>query len=135
MWFKVAPRLIHERPFGIGYGALTNRIMRYADRHVEPNRNHLHSNIAQVLVETGWIGFALYAAWMLASLRDHIRWLARARGESKPAQTVAFAFLLLFGGLLLNGLVEYNFGDTQLMMLYAIVMGISARQALPSCVP
>jgi len=135
MWFKVAPRLIHEHPFGIGYGTLTPRIMRSADRHVEPNRNHLHSNVAQILVETGWLGFALYAAWTLASFRNHFRWLARARGESQTAQSVAFAFLLLFAGLLLNGLVEYNFGDTQLMMLYAIVMGIAARQALPSCVP
>lgn len=125
MWFKVAPRLIHERPMGIGYGGLTNRIMRYADRHVEPNRNHLHSNIAQVLVETGWIGLALYAAWMAVACRDHLRWLALARAAPE-SRAVAMAFTMLFAGLLLNGVVEYNFGDTELMMLYGIAMGVAA---------
>ncbi len=125
MWFKVAPRLIHERPMGIGYGGLTNRIMRYADRHVEPDRNHLHSNIAQILVETGWIGLALYAVWMAASCRDHLRWLALAKAAPE-SRAVAMAFTLLFAGLLLNGVVEYNFGDTELMMLYGIAMGVAA---------
>jgi len=32
--------------------------------------------------------------------------------------------LLLFTGLLLNGFVEHNFGDTELMMVYAVVMGV-----------
>lgn len=124
MWFKVAPALIGEHPQGVGYGCLTNEMMRRAFARVEPGRNHLHANWAQVLVETGWLGFAVYVIWMLKSLRDAV---LRAQGGFRGERVAA---LLLLTGLLLNGLVEYNFGDTELMIIYAVVMGwVASEQA------
>jgi O-antigen ligase len=122
MWFRVTPFLIQERPMGVGYGSLTSRIMRYASRYVEPGRNHLHANLPQVLVETGWLGLAAYTLWMFAVLRDGLRWTRRTRA-GPDEHALALVFLLLFAGLLLNGFVEYNFGDTELMIVYAVIMG------------
>jgi len=126
MWFKITPKLIREQPQGIGYGCLTNDRMRQAFRRVEPNRNHLHANWAQVLVETGWVGLALYLAWMVRSLRDGVVRARITRGTKDEDRVTAMVVVLLLTGLILNGLVEYNFGDTEMMFIYAVVMGLAA---------
>jgi O-antigen ligase len=126
MWCRVAPFLIHERPDGVGYGCLTNRMMRYAYRKVEANRNHLHANWAQVLVETGWLGLAVYLLWMGRALMDGVNWVRLTRAGPPGEFTTALAVLMMLAGLLLNGLVEYNFGDTELMFIYAITMGLAS---------
>ena len=126
MWFKITPQLIREQPQGIGYGCLTNERMRQAFRRVEPNRNHLHANWAQVLVETGWVGLALYLAWMIRSLRDGVARARISQGTTDEDRVTAMVVVLLLTGLILNGLVEYNFGDTEMMFIYAVVMGLAA---------
>ena len=131
MWFQVVPKLIKEQPLGVGYGTLSNRMMRYASKNVEPNRTHLHSNIAQVLVETGWLGLALYSAWMLWALAALSRWWR----QSRDGPPLALACLCMFAGLLLNGLVEYNFGDTELMIIYAVLMGVAGRTKTEESAP
>jgi O-antigen ligase len=129
MWCRVAPFLIHERPEGIGYGCLTNRMMRYAHRKVEANRNHLHANWAQVLVETGWLGLAIYLLWMGKAMADAVKWVGLTRESPQGERLAATAVLLILAGLMLNGLVEYNFGDTELMFIYAVVMGLAGGGA------
>jgi len=128
MWFEIAPALIREHPQGVGYGCLTNEMMRNVSRRVERNRNHLHANWAQVLIETGWLGLALYLAWMLKSVRDGVRWTRRGALIGGDEPVWAGVAVLLLAGLLLNGLVEYNFGDTEMMFIYAVIMGwVAAR--------
>lgn len=154
MWTAVAPTLVREHPMGIGYGRLTSDMMKKAWPRIEPNRNHLHANWAQVLVETGWAGFAVYLAWMAFGVAQAVRALRITRTnnldprdllsagapakedasrvkEVEPnnapalARVVAPVVLLMLAGLLLNGMVEYNFGDTELMFIYAIVLALA----------
>lgn len=135
MWFKVVPALIREHPQGVGYGCLTNERMREVFPRVEPNRNHLHSNWAQVLVETGWAGLILYLIWMGKSLGDGIVWAVRGKGRSVDERANAMVVVLMLTGLLLNGFVEYNFGDTEIIILYAFLMGMAAAGArLPAMI-
>jgi hypothetical protein len=129
MWFEIVPALIREHPQGVGYGCLTNEMMRDVFRRVEPNRNHLHSNWAQVLVETGWAGLILYLIWMGKSLGDGMVWIVRGKGRSAVEQVNAMVVILMLTGLLLNGFVEYNFGDTEIIILYAFLMGMAAAGA------
>ena len=128
MWAKIAPVLIHEHPAGVGYGCLTNDMMRKVFPRVEPNRNHLHANWAQVLVETGWLGIGLYLVWMLRSLADGAAWVRRVTNRAVEERAAAWVALLLLSGLLLNGLVEYNFGDTEMIFIYALVMGLAGAK-------
>ncbi len=129
MWFKIAPALIREHPQGVGYGCLTNEMMRDVFQRVEPNRNHLHSNWAQVLVETGWAGLGLYLIWMFKSVWDGVLRVRRTRGGGVDGRVGAGVALLLLAGLLLNGVVEYNFGDTEIIFIYAVIMGwLAARR-------
>ncbi len=123
MWTRVAPTLARRHPMGVGYAGLTNRMMRRVDPRIERNRNHVHNNPLQVLIETGWIGLAVYLVWMAVGLRDALRLLVRSRAAPVELEAPALACLLMLSGLMLNGLVEYNFGDTELMMVYAILFG------------
>lgn len=124
MWRQIAPALVRDYPEGIGWHSLTNAWMRELAPDVEPNQTHLHSNILQVLVETGWLGFAVYAMWMMKAFADTLGYslFARDRGEALLARGVCYALL----ALLLNGLVEYNFGDSEIILLYGFLMGWAA---------
>lgn len=123
MWLCVAPALIKAHPWGIGYRQLTNEKMRAVAPNVEADRDHLHNNALTVLVETGWAGLAAYVFWMGWALVDAIRRWRTARTESEAAAIATLVLLLMFGGLLLNGVVEYNFGTSRLMIAAGVIMG------------
>lgn len=136
MWTRVAPVLVKRYPWGVGYRSLTNEMMRDIAPEVEASRDHLHSNILQVLVATGWLGLAAYLAWMVRAVRD--AWVF-ARRSAPGEQVLATALFLMLAALLANGLVEYNLGDSELVLPYAMIMGCAAagcrrlRVAEPTC--
>lgn len=126
MWLRVAPALIKAHPWGLGYRQLTNEKMRAVAPNVERDRDHLHNNALTVLVETGWAGLVAYIFWMGSALVDAIRRFWRARAESEAAAIAALVLLLMLVGLLLNGVVEYNFGTSRLMIAAGVIMGAGA---------
>jgi O-antigen ligase len=133
MWFKIAPALRKQYPLGIGYQVLTNEMMRDIDPRVERDRKHLHSNVVQVLVDTGWAGLLVYLAWMGKALFD-AGWLAwRTRGGPPICEMFSIVLFLLLTALLLNGLVEYNFGRAPIVPVYGLIIGcIAAGRRLVS---
>jgi hypothetical protein len=53
----------------------------------------------------------------------------RGKGRSAVERANAIVVMLMLAGLLLNGFVEYNFGDTEIIILYAFLMGMAAAGA------
>lgn len=123
MWTKIAPELIKNYPWGIGERALTNDMMRKIDPRIEPNRDHLHSNLLQVLVSAGWLGLALYTLWMGSSIMDAIKYVKSAKINSLTDEILSVAIFLMLIALIGNGLVEYNLGDAELVLAYSFVIG------------
>lgn len=120
MWTRIAPQLVREHPWGIGFRSLTNDIMRDTARRVncrrlERQRDHMHSNLVETVVSVGWAGLALYLLWMAAMLRD------AAATEGPPR-----ALLWMLAAILLNGLVEYNFADAELVIILGLLGGLAA---------
>ena len=68
----------------------------------------------------GWLGLLAYIAWMGLVLWD----LARLIKRSRAGPAIILLFMLL--GLMANGLVEYNLCDTELIFIYAMIMGSAA---------
>lgn len=132
MWMHVAPEMIRQHPWGVGYGAVSHDMMREYSWRIEPGRDHLHSNVLQVLVETGWLGLAVYLLWMTKAVLDGFGFVRLAPAASPVEQAGAFCLVLMLCGLLLNGIVEYNFGDTEILVLYGVVMGAAAAGRLRS---
>lgn len=127
MWVKIAPVLVRQHPWvGIGYRRLTNEIMVKIAPEVEKNRDHLHSNIVQMVVDGGLIGFVLYIAWMLSACVDAVLFVLRSRNQGVTMAVGSLVVALMLAGLLVHGLVEYNFGDAEIVLIYGLVMGCAA---------
>ena len=127
LWSRVAPPLLREHPWGYGYKAMRPRDLQ-AYHPVQPKLNHLHNNVLQIAGELGWLGGAFWSVWMLAAWGASLAAVRRAAGEARaPAAGVCAAFT----GLLANGMVEYNFGDTEILMLFALLLGMIARSSAP----
>jgi len=115
MWTQVAPALFKEHPCGIGFRSLTNEKMREIAPQVEQDRDHLHSNPIEMAVSFGWLGFLLYFAWMAMVFSDAIR-------GGREAIPIGAAILAVF----LNGFVEYNFADSEMVLLLGFLCGLAA---------
>jgi O-antigen ligase len=111
----------------MGTAAPTNDDFRRVSKRVELKLNHLHNNPLQVLLETGWLGLTAWLIWIATVFRLMLRNLTAA-GQAAWPRAAALAILGSFLGLMLNGLVEYNFGDSEILMLLCLLMG--AAEAL-----
>ncbi|MDZ4199204.1 MAG: O-antigen ligase family protein [Kiritimatiellia bacterium] len=123
LWTEVAPSLIRQYPMGMGMSVATNSDFRGVNRRVETKLNHLHNNALQVLLETGWIGLACWLTWMTLVFKTLIGCLRIHPDRASPTGQVALALLGAFTGLMLNGLVEFNFGDSEIFMLLFLLIG------------
>lgn len=128
LWEETAPRLLPSYPFGMGYNASEFEDFRRVtprEIHIEPGLRHLHNNFLQTRLELGWQGLVWWTAWMGWAL---VQGFGSRQGVD-PLRAAAACALL---GLLLNGLVEYNFGDSEVLMVYLALLGItSCRSAVP----
>jgi O-antigen ligase len=125
LWTTVAPQLLRQYPQGMGYLAVRNTDLAEHARYVQPKLNHLHNNLLQVALELGWIGLALWLAWMARIVRVHGQLYRPALAGDADRLGLVVGCFGAFTGLMLNGLVEYNFGDSEIMMTLCVIMGIA----------
>lgn len=121
LWTEVAPRILPEYPWGMGYNVSRHEDFREIlprEIHLEQGLRHLHNNFLQNRLELGWQGVIWWTVWMLAVLWKCFR-CPRGRARSLGAGVVFAVVALLF-----NGLVEYNFGTTETFMLYLALFGM-----------
>lgn len=128
MWVEIAPALHREHPWGIGFRALTPRKMQSINRHVEPNRTHLHCTPLQAFVDFSWLGLGVWLAWTVLSLHSALRTAAGPPGTPASELPTPLRFFPLAGLVALLGvsLVEYNIADAAVVLLYGIVLGLAA---------
>ena len=107
-----------------------------ADRHLEMDRNHVHSTPLQAFVDFGWAGLAVWALWMFFGFRATWALARRSRrpaADSAAPETLCFAApLAMFGALVLFGLVEYNLADAAAVLLYGLALGLTGPSLLRS---
>ncbi len=130
LWTKIAPRIIRDHPGGIGFAATRNEDLRAYGPVAEAKLNHLHNNVLEITLELGWAGLAAWGYWMLRTAVLMGRAARLARG-AEPGRTLALGTGAAFAGLMLNGLVEYNFGDGEILLLLLLLMGLAAALAAP----
>jgi O-antigen ligase len=128
MWSS-GVRIIRDYPWtGAGMGAMARLYARYRepDSPVDPNRRlgHLHNNIIQVAAERGLLGLACWL-WIWGAYGYHAwRIQAHLGPEHKAAKALVVGSLASVIGFQIEGLFEYNFGDSEVITLTYFLMAL-----------
>jgi O-antigen ligase len=129
LWTKAFPPFMEEHPWGVGYLAVKHEdFLAHTSDISFTVKNHFHNNGCQIAAEMGWIGLSVWLAWMAAVFTCLIR-AVRRRGEREGVDgygsIAPVCLLCAFTGLFLNGMVEYNFGDSEIFTMYCILMALA----------
>lgn len=133
MW-KAAVQIFADHPIvGIGqdeFGLVYNRdyiSLQAKERPVDPNNprsghGHPHNNLLKVLSERGLVGiagFLLVHGFVLLQLYRAFRW-----AKNPNAYMFAFAAILVFVGVQMEGLTDTNLQISQIARTYWFLLGL-----------
>jgi O-antigen ligase len=82
---------------------------------------HLHNNPLQIAAERGLPALAIWLWFLVALVRD--LWKRFAAGHHRELAATALATI---AALLAAGLFEYNFGDSEVLMLFLLIVTLPA---------
>jgi O-antigen ligase len=116
-------RMIAAHPIvGVGPNMVEKRYEEYRGPDAVNKTNpHLHNNLAQIAAERGLPALVMWLWFIVALTRDLIR-----RFRSGPNVFLAAAALASLAALLTAGLFEYNFGDSEVLMLFLMLATLPA---------
>ena len=123
---KAGIRMAREHPL-LGVGP--NQVKRLYPQYVVPEAlrrttSHLHNTPLQILVERGLLGLAAWLALFAAFFAGAIR-ILRALPPTRAAdRALVSGAIAAITGFLLGGLFEYNFGDTEVLLVACTVMAL-----------
>jgi putative inorganic carbon (HCO3(-)) transporter len=125
---QMGVEIVRDHPvFGVG----PEMIGRVYGRYLRPDpvhtyNPHLHNVPMQIAAERGLPALALWLAFIILCARDLFRQLSDG-----PARAIAGAGLAALVAMLGAGLFEYNFGDSEFLMLFLclVTLPFAARLA------
>jgi O-antigen ligase len=125
MW-SAGRTLVHEHPVaGVGPGQVKQLYGQYAPPFaVRRHTSHLHNTPLQIAVERGLVGLALWL-WLFADffLRTARIWRGLPAAAAADRALVA-GCMAAVATFLVAGLFEYNFGDTEVLLVALSVMAL-----------
>jgi O-antigen ligase len=92
--------------------------------HINP---HLHNDFLQIAAERGLPAFAIWL-WFIGALVLDL-WRRFAAGQHRALAAAALATVM---ALLTAGLFEYNFGDSEVLMTFLIIVTLPAAADRPA---
>jgi O-antigen ligase len=115
-----------EHPvLGVGPGELKRVYERYAlPEAVKKRTGHVHNTPLQMLVERGALGLAAWLWIWVAFFARAIGLLRRLPEEATSARTLVIGSVAAIVGFLVAGLSEFNFGDSEVVMVAWAVMAL-----------
>jgi len=130
--FYTSARMIQDNPwFGVGPKNVKFEALKYRREHEFPDwvYQHMHNNVLQIAAETGipglllWLWFMFQLAWdafrgCLRANRESVRGADAVRRESLMAHSAALA---AWAALMVAGMTEYNFGDSEVLTLFLFI--------------
>ncbi|MET0553630.1 MAG: O-antigen ligase family protein [Vicinamibacteria bacterium] len=118
MW-QAGIDMIRDRPvFGQGPRMVESNYPAYRwPGAPNPATPHLHNNVLQIAAERGLPCLAWWLWWVAAAMGDALR-------EARRRAWTAVASFALLVAVMVAGLFEYNFGDSEILMLLLIVCAL-----------
>ena len=119
-------RLVREHPVaGIGPGQVKRAYPIYAPPEaLRRHTSHLHNTPLQIAVERGLIGLALWLWIFVAFFVRTGRILRRVPATATADRALVVGALAAVATFLVSGLFEYNFGDTEVLLVTLAVMAL-----------
>jgi putative inorganic carbon (HCO3(-)) transporter len=132
--FETALRLMRSNPWsGVGPKNVAHEALRFRGSHEWPDwmYQHMHNNFLQIAAERGipglliWLWFMGRLAWDAFRVFRSARSLSSTRpnGENE-ALMISTAALGAWAALLAAGMLEYNFGDSEVLALFLFMMSV-----------
>jgi len=130
--YGTSMRIIRDNPwFGVGPRNVKLEALKYRNANEFPDwlYQHMHNNVLQVAAETGlpgltfWLWFMLGLAWNSLGTYRHALSGSFPHGDQgrREAVSVASAAAGSWAALMLAGMFEYNFGDSEVLMLFLFI--------------
>jgi putative inorganic carbon (HCO3(-)) transporter len=130
--FWTSIRMIQDNPwFGVGPKNVSYEALKYRREHEFPDwiYQHMHNNVLQIAAETGipglilWLWFMVRLAWdALRCYRDaKARQLSAGEEFGKEALVASAAALGAWIALMVAGMTEFNFGDSEVLTLFLFI--------------
>ena len=126
MW-KSGLAMWREHPIlGVGPGGVKRDYGRYAlEEAVKKRTGHVHNTPLQILVERGVVGLGAWL-WIWVAFYAHvIRRLRRLPAEGGAERVLMVGAMAAITGFLIGGLSEYNFGDSEVVMVAWVVVALA----------
>jgi len=125
MIWKHSIDMISDKPvIGHGFGEYKNLTPQYFEPS-EPVFDHAHSVILTLLVETGIPGLAafllLWSSYIITMIRNYKN---RESNINKSISLWGIAGSTVF---LLAGFTEYNFGDSEVLLMILFMMAVTMK--------
>ncbi len=126
---RAGTRIIRDHPWtGVGPDMVQEVYPEYRDAGAVQEENpHLHNVPVQIAAERGLPALAIWCVFVVAAVRDLLRRLG-----DRNVRPLAAAGLAATAGMLTGGLFEYNFGDSEFLMLLLVLLTLPHAAALPA---
>jgi len=118
-------RMVGDHPLtGIGVGQVKHLYPVYAPDAPRRRTSHLHDTPLQILVERGVPGLLLWG-WIFAAFFYRAgRTLGRLPPEVAEDRALVLGSIMAIAAFLVGGLTEYNFGDTEVLLVACSLMAL-----------
>ena len=114
--WDIGAELALHYPLGIGYE--NSPVLRKFSTEIPPELRHFHSNLLNIIVETGWFGLCIFIWWVIALIKS--AWSLSTKDQrSILSRSIGCAII----SWQVAGLVEYNFGDSEILLVAMICLG------------
>jgi O-antigen ligase len=125
MW-RSGVSMWREHPLlGWGPGGVKREYTRYALPEAFKKRTgHVHNTPLQILVERGVLGLACWLAIWIAFYRRAISTLRALDADRACERALVAGSIAAITGFLVAGLSEYNFGDSEVVMVAWAIMAL-----------
>lgn len=118
--WEIAAELIVQYPLGVGWD--NSGILQKFSTQVPQQLTHFHNNLLNVAVETGWLGLLSYIFWIAGALY----WAFSVRHLSQIERMTAWSLGAALVSWQIAGVVEYNFGDSEVVFIAIAFCGFIA---------
>ena len=123
VYLDVGLKMIKSHPlFGVGPERVHDDFPRYYPERLDTfYYGHLHNNFLQIAAERGLLCLAAFL-WFLVELYRSL--LRRLRNSADDARWVTLGAVAALTGFVIAGLTEYNFGDSEVLVLFLFIVSI-----------